>query len=78
MANWFTSVPLASDMLTNHKLTVVGTLQSDKKEMQDNKSRKLNSSMFCYNKENVLVSYKAKSNKIVYLLSNTHEKGTIS
>lgn len=82
MDNWFTSVPLANEMIHKHKLTIVGTLRSDKKEipkeMKEIKSRKLNSSMFCYNNDTILVSYKAKPNKMVYLISTTHEEGNIA
>lgn len=82
MDNWFTSVPLAKDMMNNHNLTIVGTLRGDKKEippqMKVSQSRKVDSIMFCYDKDLILVSYKAKKNKMVYLLSTTHEKGTVA
>lgn len=81
MDNWFTSVNLAKDMLNNHKLTIVGTLRSDKREippeMSVKQDRKVNSAMFGYSNELVLLSYKAKKNKLVFLLSTTHEVGTI-
>lgn len=68
MDNWFTSIPLAKDMLTTHNLTIVGTLRGDKKEipneMRDSKSRKLGSVMFAFDKDLILVSYKAKKKKI--------------
>ncbi|XP_039298114.1 uncharacterized protein LOC120354734 [Nilaparvata lugens] len=82
MDNWFTSIPLAKDMLSSHQLTIVGTLRSNKKEippeMSNEKSRKIGSVMFAYNNELVLVSYKAKKSKMVFLLSTTHENGTVS
>lgn len=31
--NWFTSIPLAIDLLKNHKLTMVGTIRKDKREV---------------------------------------------
>ncbi|XP_022207389.2 uncharacterized protein LOC111064037 [Nilaparvata lugens] len=82
MDNWFTSIPLAKDMLSSHQLTIVGTLRSNKKkippEMSNEKSRKIGSVMFAYDNELVLVSYKAKKSQMVFLLSTTHENGTVS
>lgn len=82
MDNWFTSIPLARDMLKTHKLTIVGTLRGDKVEippaMKELRSRNVNSVMFGYDNELLLASYKAKKKKMVYLLSSTHENGTVS
>lgn len=82
MDNWFTSVPLARDMLTIHKITIVGTIRGDKVEippaMKELKSKSVNSVMFGYDNKLLLASYKAKKNKMVFLLSSTHENGTVS
>lgn len=84
MDNWFTSVPLAEKLLTApYKLTVVGTLRKNKKEIptemiEMNKDRKLKTSMFAYNEKATLVSYKPKSNKNVLLFSTMHETGSIN
>lgn len=80
--NWFTSIPLAIDLLTNHKLTMVGTLRKNKGEIPPlfiakMKERKINSSIFGFTKDMTLVSYKPKPNKIVLLLSTMHHKDEI-
>ncbi|KAJ8930720.1 hypothetical protein NQ314_016447 [Rhamnusium bicolor] len=69
MDNWFTSIPFAEKLLTApYKLTVVGTLRKNKKEIptevaEINKDRKLYTSMFAYSEKLTLVSYKLKSTK---------------
>ena len=73
MDNWFTSVLLADELLKPpYNLTLVGTLRSNKREIPENlknsKSRHIGTSMFCYDNNKTLVSYKPKSNKVVYLL----------
>lgn len=83
MDNWFTSVPLAAELLKPpYKLTVVGTLRGNKREilkaMENAINRAIGTSMFCFAKEMTLVSYKPKSNKIVYLLSTTHDQPAIN
>lgn len=83
MDNWFTSVPLAAELLKPpYRLTVVGTLRGNKREipkaMENTKNREIGTSMFCFDKEMTLVSYKPKSNKIVYLLSATHDQPAIN
>ncbi|CAK1587951.1 unnamed protein product [Parnassius mnemosyne] len=83
MDNWFTSVPLAHQLLKEpYKLTIVGTLRANKREIPpailDIKERLIGSSMFCYDKQSTIVSYKPKHNKNVLLLSTTHGNGTIA
>lgn len=83
MDTWFTSVPLAKSLLSEpYKLTIIGTLRSNKreipKEMGNVKGRKAGTSMFCYDNELTLLSYKPKPNKFVYLLSSCNEEGTIN
>jgi hypothetical protein len=83
MDNWFTSVPLAAELLKPpYKLTVVGTLRSNKreipKEMTNSKNRRVGTSMFGFDKEMTLLSYKPKSNKVVYLLSTIHDQPSIN
>lgn len=65
MDNWFTSVPLADELLKSpYNLTLVGTLRSNKREipekLKNSKSRAIGTSMFCYDGDKTLVSYKAK------------------
>ncbi|GBP42663.1 PiggyBac transposable element-derived protein 4 [Eumeta japonica] len=83
MDNWFTSVPLAAELLKPpYKFTVVGTLRSNKreipKEMVNTRNRPVGTSIFGFDKEMTLVSYKPKTNKIVYLLSTTHDQPSIN
>ena len=73
--NWYTSYPLAEDLL-NKKTTLVGTLRKNKKEIPaellPNKSRPIPSSIFAFRKDMTLVSYCQKKNKAVILLSTMH------
>ncbi|GBP21878.1 PiggyBac transposable element-derived protein 4 [Eumeta japonica] len=83
MDNWFTSVPLAAELLKPpYKFTVVGTLRSNKreipKEMVNTRNRPVGNSIFGFDKEMTLVSYKPKTNKIAYLLSTTHDQPSIN
>jgi len=56
--NWFTSVPLAVDLLENHKTTMVGTIRKNEREIPplflDTKEREVNSSKFGCSKECLL------------------------
>ena len=80
--NWFTSVPLVSDLQTNCGLTYVGTLRSNKREipsvMKDKSSRRHGSSAFLHNKEMTIVSYISTTSKTkkknVLLLSSLHSQ----
>lgn len=63
MDNWFTSVTLATELLKPpYKLTVVGTLRSNKreipKEMQNNKNRPVGTSMFGFDRDFSLIQTK--------------------
>ncbi|XP_071051094.1 piggyBac transposable element-derived protein 4-like [Onthophagus taurus] len=80
--NWFNSVPLATSLLEDpYKLTIVGTLKKNKREippeMVHPKNRAIGTSMFCFDGPKTIVSYKAKSSKVVLLLSTCHEKPVI-
>lgn len=82
MDNWFTSLPLASELLQSpYKLTIVGTLRSNKREipqeMKNTKTRNIGTSMFAFDAEKTLVSYKPKTNKVVFLLSTMHGQPNI-
>lgn len=82
MDNWFTSVSLADELLQSpYNLTLVGTLRSNKREipekLKNSKSRAIGTSMFCYDGDKTLVSYKAKSNKVVFVLSTIHDQPNI-
>lgn len=83
MDNWFTSVSLAEELLVSpYSLTLVGTLRSNKREipknMKNSGSRSVGTSMFCYDGDKTLVSFKAKTNKMVFLLSTIHDQPSIN
>lgn len=79
--NWFCSIPLCVDLLKNHQLTLVGTLRINKKELPpavvDKKQGDVGSTTFCFKKDMTLVSYKAKQNKKVVLLSSMHDDAAV-
>lgn len=76
--NWFTSIPLVSD-LRKKGLTVVGTIRKNKIELPAPflnlkfKNRKVGSSLFLFHEEMTAVSYKSKENKMVTLVSSMHD-----
>ena len=78
MDNWFTSVPLADKLISKpYLMTIVGTIRKNKPHIpptlvENDKNRKVGTSLFVYTSESTLVSYKPKSNKIVTLLSTMH------
>lgn len=80
--NWFSSIPLAEDLLNNHNLTMVGILRKNKREIppifvQKLKERPNESSIFGFKKNMTLVSYKPKANKIVLVISTMHNDDSI-
>lgn len=83
--NWFTSVPLVSDLLNNCGMTLVGTVRANKKEipkeMKEKGTRERGSSAFLYTKEMTLVSYVSDTSKttkkLVLLLSSQHSQPNI-
>ena len=68
-------------MLTDHKLTIVGTLRKNKREIPvslvSTKGRKLGESRHVYDKETTMVSYIPKQNKSVILISTMHKDDSI-
>lgn len=83
MDSWFTSVPLAEELVNPPiQLTIVGTLHKNKREIPleflEVKNRAIGTPMFCYDREKTLVTYKPKSNKLVILLSIAHETGMVN
>lgn len=73
--NWFTSYPLAQDLLKN-KTTVVGTIKKNKRILPPlfscAKNRDIKSTIFGYQKNSTILSYVPKKNKVVLLLSTMH------
>lgn len=79
--NYFTSIKLAKDLL-DMRLTVVGTIRKNKREIPpiltaNLKERPVRSSIFGFSKDLTIVSYKAKKNKFVLLLSTQHDEDSI-
>nr|CAI5830817.1 unnamed protein product [Callosobruchus analis] len=57
MDNWFTSFSVIKNLFTNHRLTVVGTVKKNKRELTEIKSRPVYSSTLAYQQNMTLVSY---------------------
>lgn len=75
MDNWFSSIPLAFELLRN-KLTMIGTIRKNKKEIPleftNTRSRPVQSSMFAFKDHCTLVSYVPKKYKNILLISTMH------
>ncbi|CAI6373862.1 unnamed protein product [Macrosiphum euphorbiae] len=65
--NWYTSYPLATELLKK-QTTIVGTLRKNKKEIpvdfQPHKNKAVNSSFFGFQKEIMITSYTPKKIKL--------------
>lgn len=82
--NWFTSVPLLQDMLSQG-MTLVGTVRANKREIPEcirkKDARTPGSSAFLYTKDMTLVSHLPKTKaakKNVLLLSSMHTQGNVN
>lgn len=79
--NWYSSYPLAK-LLLEHKITFLGTLRKNKKEIPleflPNKRREVGSSVFGFQKDVMIASYVPKKNKSVLLISTMHDDGSIN
>ena len=79
--NFFTSFPLASELLLKN-ITLLGTLRQNKKsipkELLPSKTRKVFSTEFRFSDNFYLVSYVPKKNKAVILLSSSYPDKTVS
>lgn len=73
--NFFTSVPLAHELL-DRGLTLCGTLRQNKREipsvLMPNRNREEKSSVFAFTKKITLASYVPKKGKAVIVLSSEH------
>lgn len=84
MDNWFTNIPLVNRLFEERKLTVVGTIRKNKRELPKEfidlkfSGRKEKSSIFLYDKNCTILSYMPKKNKIVTLASSMHLEGTVN
>ncbi|UYV60678.1 hypothetical protein LAZ67_1001867 [Cordylochernes scorpioides] len=81
MDNWFTSYSLALKLLQQFRLTIVGTLKRNKKEIPSefviSRGRNVHTSVFGFQSEMTLLSYKPKANKVVLMLSTLHHDANI-
>ncbi|UYV72085.1 hypothetical protein LAZ67_9001767 [Cordylochernes scorpioides] len=81
MDNWFTSYSLALKLLQQYRLTIVGTLKRNKKEIPSefviSRGRNVHTSVFGFQSEMTLLSYKPKENKVVLMLSTLHHDANI-
>ncbi|UYV72184.1 hypothetical protein LAZ67_9002121 [Cordylochernes scorpioides] len=81
MDNWFTSYSLALKLLQQYRLTIVGTLKRNKKEIPSefviSRGRNVHTSVFGFQSEMTLLSYKSKENKVVLMLSTLHHDANI-
>lgn len=81
MDNWFTTIPLANALLKDpYNMTLLGTIRLDNPKIPLNmrltKNREIGDSKFLFSNNTTLLSYKAKKNKVVCLLSTMHpDKG---
>ncbi|GBP19814.1 PiggyBac transposable element-derived protein 4 [Eumeta japonica] len=73
--NWYTSVPLTNDLAKNYKISVVGTIRKNKKEIPPcfiDKTKPEYSSQFGFSDTATLVSYVPKKKRSVVLISSLH------
>jgi hypothetical protein len=81
MDNFFTSVPLAEDLLAR-RTTLVGTLRKNKRDIpksfSDAKGRTVYSTSFAYCGQLTLCSYCPKKNKVIPMLSSMHHDAAVS
>ncbi|KAF2886770.1 hypothetical protein ILUMI_19403 [Ignelater luminosus] len=74
--NWYTSYPLAMSLLEK-KLTFLGTMRQNKREIPPDFLRKVQSVLFDFQKEATLVSFVPKQNKLVILLPTMYDSDQI-
>ena len=80
--NFFCSLELARQLMSMN-MTLLGTMRANRhevpKELRDHRRKELFSSKFVYTNDGVqLVSYKAKQNKMVLILSSQHSIDSVT
>lgn len=79
--NWFTSVPLVKKLVNEHRITVIGTVRKNKRELpiefSNPVARPQHTSMFAFTRECTLVSYMPKKKKNVLAISSMHHDDKI-
>lgn len=80
-AEWFTSYELVSDLLKDYKLTYVGTVRKNKRQLPPNflavRGREKFTSEFVFQNNLTLVSYIPRKGKNVILMSSMHHYAAI-
>ncbi|XP_062308098.1 piggyBac transposable element-derived protein 4-like [Osmerus eperlanus] len=80
--NFFTSYELGRELMATRNMTVVGTVRKNRAELPSEllttKTRRVLSSQFAFTPTTTLVSYLAKKNKNVLLMSTRHTDAEIS
>lgn len=82
--NWFTSIPLAEELLEKYNITYIGTIKKNKPqlpvEFTDMKyqNRQVGSSLFIFRNNLTAVSYMPKKNKLVALVSTLHDDNAVN
>jgi hypothetical protein len=78
--NFFASYSLGQELLKN-KITILGTIRKNRKEVPASfstyKNRELFSSLFAFTRDTTLVSYVAKKSKVVTLHSTMHHDAAV-
>lgn len=81
MDRWFTSVQVVQKLLHDHKLTVVGTIRSNSRQLPQKltyiRDREVKSSTFAFNQDMTAVSYVPKKSKNVLIVSSMHQDDKI-
>ncbi|KAJ8707787.1 hypothetical protein PYW07_011464 [Mythimna separata] len=78
--NWYSSVTLMNDLAKDHKISGVGTMRKNKKEIPPcfiDKNRPEYSSQFGFSDTATLVSYVPKKKRSVVLISSLHSAAEI-
>jgi Transposase IS4 len=79
---YYTGIELVEDLMTNHKTTIVGTINANRQhvpdEMKSVKGRELNSTQFAWSGPIMMLSYVPNANKNVLLVSTQHDQPDIS
>nr|BAD07480.1 putative transposase yabusame-W [Bombyx mori] len=78
--NWFTGYELMLHLLNEYRLTSVGTVRKNKRQIPESfirTDRQPNSSVFGFQKDITLVSYAPKKNKVVVVMSTMHHDNSI-
>jgi hypothetical protein len=78
----YTAVDLAEELVKERNLTVVATIQTNRRHVPDEfkyaKGRQVNSTLFGFSGDCMLLSYVPKKGKVILMLSSEHNRPEIS